>query len=203
MQQTGQTAGWSGAERKRVAAIVETLANSLGGGETLEEVAHDARNMVTALLLYCDLLEAPGVLATSYLHYGNELRLVAAASRRLVEKLGTLDAGRGLATALPAFRQDDSEKRGMKLCGAHRQSGSRLAGEPEPARGARRPLDRANGDDRSGSKAGVAHRGGSDPGAGEPGEECRRGHARRRQNTVGFRGASGGGGSLRKPLHDR
>jgi signal transduction histidine kinase len=115
MQQTGQTAGWSGAERKRVAAIVETLANSLGGGETLEEVAHDARNMVTALLLYCDLLEAPGVLATSYLHYGNELRLVAAASRRLVEKLGTLDAGRGLATALPAFRQDDSEKRGMKL----------------------------------------------------------------------------------------
>ena len=32
-------------------------------GESLAEVAHDARNMVTALALYCDLLEEPGVLA--------------------------------------------------------------------------------------------------------------------------------------------
>ena len=30
--------------------------------ESLAEVAHDARNMVTALGLYCDLLEEPGVL---------------------------------------------------------------------------------------------------------------------------------------------
>jgi signal transduction histidine kinase len=59
--------------------------------ENLAEVAHDARNMVTALELYCDLLQEPGVLATAYLHYGNELRLVSAASRRLVEKLMTLD----------------------------------------------------------------------------------------------------------------
>jgi signal transduction histidine kinase len=48
--------------------------------------------MVTALALYCDLLEEPGVLATPFLHYGSELRLVAAASRRLVEKLVSLDA---------------------------------------------------------------------------------------------------------------
>jgi signal transduction histidine kinase len=47
--------------------------------------------MVTALGLYCDLLEEPGVLAAPYAHYGNELRLVAAASRRLVEKLVALD----------------------------------------------------------------------------------------------------------------
>ena len=89
--QTGQTAGWSGAERKRVEAVVETLATLRSEGENLAEVAHDARNMVTALGLYCDLLEEPGVLATPYLHYGNELRLVAAASRRLVEKLVALD----------------------------------------------------------------------------------------------------------------
>jgi signal transduction histidine kinase len=101
MQQTGQTADWSGAEGRRVAAVVEKLASSLGAGETLAEVVHDARNMVTALWLYCDLLEEPGVLAASYLHYGNELRLVAAASRLLVEKLQGLDAGRDPAAASP------------------------------------------------------------------------------------------------------
>ena len=90
MQQSNQAAGWDGAERKR-AAVVQTLDASPGKGESLAEVAHDARNMVTALGLYCDLLEEPGVLAAPFAHYGNELRLVAAASRRLVEKLVALD----------------------------------------------------------------------------------------------------------------
>jgi len=79
------------AERKRIEAVVETLANLHGEAESLAEVAHDARNMVTALGLYCDLLEEPGVLTPSFLHYGGELRLVATASRRLVEKLVALD----------------------------------------------------------------------------------------------------------------
>jgi signal transduction histidine kinase len=48
--------------------------------------------MVTALGLYCDLLDEPGVLGTPFAHYSTELRLVAAASRRLVEKLVALDA---------------------------------------------------------------------------------------------------------------
>jgi signal transduction histidine kinase len=102
MQQMEQTAEWGGAERKRVEAVVETLANLRGKGESLAEVAHDARNMVTALGLYCDLLEEPGVLATPYLHYGSELRLVATASRRLVEKLVALDTslGTSLGTSL-------------------------------------------------------------------------------------------------------
>jgi signal transduction histidine kinase len=83
--------GTKGSERKRVEAVVETLATLRGEGESLAEVAHDARNMVTALGLYCDLLEEDGVLAAPFLHYANELRLVAAASRRLVEKLLALD----------------------------------------------------------------------------------------------------------------
>jgi signal transduction histidine kinase len=91
MQQMEVTTGLGGAERRRVEAVVETLATLRSHGESLAEVAHDARNMVTALGLYCDLLEEPGVLATPFLHYGNELRLVAAASRRLVEKLVALD----------------------------------------------------------------------------------------------------------------
>jgi signal transduction histidine kinase len=60
-------------------------------GGTLAEVAHDTRNMVTALGLYCDLLGEPGVLAPEYFHYSSELRLLTAASRRLVEKLMLLD----------------------------------------------------------------------------------------------------------------
>lgn len=58
---------------------------------TLAEVAHEARNMVTMLGLYCELLEQPGVLTSAYRHYGGELKMVAAASRSLVERLGTLE----------------------------------------------------------------------------------------------------------------
>ena len=59
--------------------------------QSFAEVAHDARNMVTALGLYCDLLEEPGVLSPSFLHYGSELKLLASASSRLVEKLMALN----------------------------------------------------------------------------------------------------------------
>src|SRR3984957_1327817 len=75
----------------RAATLAATLATLRGESETLTEVAHDARNMVTALGLYCEFLEEPGVLATPFVHYGQELRLVAAASRRLVEKIVALD----------------------------------------------------------------------------------------------------------------
>jgi signal transduction histidine kinase len=73
-------------------SLAATLATLRSESETLTEVAHDARNMVTALGLYCEFLEEPGVLATPFQHYGQELRLVAAASRRLVEKIVALNA---------------------------------------------------------------------------------------------------------------
>lgn len=86
----------------RTDVAYDTIATLPGRGETFAEVAHDARNMVTALGLYCDLLEEPGVLATPFIHYGQELRLVAMASRRLVEKIVTLDfQSAGRAAALP------------------------------------------------------------------------------------------------------
>jgi len=81
MPQTEEMTRIGGIERKRVEAVVETLATLAGRGESVAELAHDARNIVTALGLYCYLLEEPGVLATPFTHYGNELRLVAAASR--------------------------------------------------------------------------------------------------------------------------
>jgi signal transduction histidine kinase len=57
------------------------------GSDSVAALAHDARNLITALGLYCDLLDEPGVLAPPFAHYRNELRLVAAAGRRLVSKL--------------------------------------------------------------------------------------------------------------------
>lgn len=90
MQSTG---GAAITERRRVEAVIETLAGVHHHGDSLAEVAHDARNMVTALALYCDLLEEPGVLASSYRHYASELRLVAEGSRRLVEKLSACEGG--------------------------------------------------------------------------------------------------------------
>jgi signal transduction histidine kinase len=89
------------AERKRVEAVVETLAAIYNHGESLVELAHDARNMVTALSLYCDLLEEPGVLPPAHQHYGSELRLVAEASRSLVEKLALFDE-REASRCMPA-----------------------------------------------------------------------------------------------------
>lgn len=67
----------------------------LGSGmsnATLAEVAHEARNMVAALGLYCELLEGPGVLTGPYQHYSAELKLVAAASTSLVSRLQALSS---------------------------------------------------------------------------------------------------------------
>ncbi len=127
MQQIERTAEQSGAERKRVEAVVQTLATVRNStqhdkGENLAEVAHDARNMVTALGLYCDLLEEPGVLEPTFLHYGSELRLVAAASRRLVEKLVALDTfaipeeelSNGAADAVGSAMADETRSSGVE-----------------------------------------------------------------------------------------
>ena len=59
--------------------------------ENLAALIHDARNMVAAMDLYCDLLKEPGVLSAPFSHYAGELRLVSGASRRLLEKLAVLD----------------------------------------------------------------------------------------------------------------
>jgi len=98
-------------ERMRVHAVVNTLAAARRSSATLGEITHDARNMVTALAIYCDLLAEPGVLTEGHAHYANELRLVTAASRRLIEKLMLLDAesaiefGPALGGGRPADRE--------------------------------------------------------------------------------------------------
>jgi len=89
-------------EQRRVERVVETLTALGNHGESVAEVAHDVRNMVAALDLYCDLLQEPGVLAEPFAHYGGELRLVAAASRMLVERLTRSIQMDGSARPTPA-----------------------------------------------------------------------------------------------------
>ncbi len=95
-------------ERERLGLVVNALTRLGNGADNLAEVAHDARNMVTALALYCDLLQEPGVLSKSFRHYAGELRLVTAASRRLVDKLATLDE-KMIALALRRSQQPMAE----------------------------------------------------------------------------------------------
>ena len=115
MQATEMTAAVNVGERNRVEAVVQTLATMRSPGGSLAELAHDARNMVTALALYCDLLEEPGVLNPTFLHYGSELRLVVSASRRLVEKLVHLDTRDSVGSGPPDWSGSDRASGGRSL----------------------------------------------------------------------------------------
>ena len=107
-------------ERMGLLAGMETAVEEPAG--SLAEVAHDARNMVTALGLYCDLLQEPGVLTEPFRHYAGELELVTAASRRLMEKLSAMDA------VLPACNGALDEL----LERRRTQSAAHPAGKPAP-----------------------------------------------------------------------
>jgi len=91
MHQVEQLRELGATEQKRVDNVVEILSTMTTRGEDVAAIAHDARNMVTALDLYCDLLKEPGVLGRPFAHYSGELRLIALASRRLVEKLMSIE----------------------------------------------------------------------------------------------------------------
>jgi signal transduction histidine kinase len=117
MEQLEQLTELGHEEQKQVDNVIATLTSIGERGETVAEIAHDVRNMVTALDLYCDLLQQPGVLAEPFVHYGGELRLVAAASRRLVEKLtdepnvDSVDVGvAGIDAAMPGSRISRSSR---------------------------------------------------------------------------------------------
>jgi signal transduction histidine kinase len=52
-----------------------------------EGLLHDARNLMGAIGLYCDLLSMPGVLHAEHRQYADELRLLGARSGALIERL--------------------------------------------------------------------------------------------------------------------
>ncbi len=71
------------------------------GGEALAlaGIAHDARNLVTALGLCAELIAEPGVLGTGHGHYALEIRSIAETAAQLVRRLSALshEAAQGKA----------------------------------------------------------------------------------------------------------
>lgn len=53
----------------------------------LDGLVHDARNLLSTLQVYSELLAAPGVLSTGYGHYSLELGAVAASGTQLMDRL--------------------------------------------------------------------------------------------------------------------
>lgn len=80
------------------------LANSFAG------LVHDARNVVAAIDLYCDLLAEPEVLSTECRHYAADLRLVSGAGRRLLDKLAVTAQNISPADFTSAHSQPVSER---------------------------------------------------------------------------------------------
>jgi signal transduction histidine kinase len=58
-----------------------------GTDQGAEELAHDARNLLAAMGLYCDLLAQPGVLNRRYAHYAGHLKVVVDSGIALVGRL--------------------------------------------------------------------------------------------------------------------
>ncbi len=118
MQQAGRVRTGNG---QRGAAVGESVAALQGSGESFAELAHDARNMVTALALYCELLDEPGVLNPAARHFAQDLRVVTAASRRLLEKLARVEQrgnGRFAGPTLWRFSPMVEALPGTRSCGA-------------------------------------------------------------------------------------
>src|ERR1700756_2514798 len=55
--------------------------------ESFDQLAHDARNVLSALRLYCELLAEPGVLTAGNWHYAQELEAISDTAVKLVERL--------------------------------------------------------------------------------------------------------------------
>ena len=77
-----------------------TLREQGGDALALAGIAHDARNLVTALGLCAELMSEPGVLAPQHGHFATEIRSITAASASLVERIAGLS--RTAAQANPA-----------------------------------------------------------------------------------------------------
>jgi signal transduction histidine kinase len=97
-----------------------------------EGLLHDARNLMGALGLYCDLLAVPGVLKPEHRHYAEEVRLLGSRSGALIERL--------MERVIPLLGETAADGAGL---GAGLLQAE--AGCPAQA-GARTPADRRDGD---------------------------------------------------------
>jgi signal transduction histidine kinase len=87
-------------------APVAAATLSSGQSLALAGIAHDARNLVTALNLCADLMAEPGVLAADHAHLADDVRSIADASGHLMRRLTALSrtatlAGQSLPESAP------------------------------------------------------------------------------------------------------
>jgi len=78
--------------------------------ESFDQLAHDTRNALSALKLYCELLADPGVLSPENRHYAQELEAISELASKLVERLSAplrvrsrTDAGSRTPAEMPAL----------------------------------------------------------------------------------------------------
>lgn len=82
--------------------MTPTLREEGGDALVLAAIAHDARNLVTALGLCAELLSEPGVLKPKHSHFGAEIRSIAQASAQLVQRLSELNRTAAKPKEMPA-----------------------------------------------------------------------------------------------------
>jgi signal transduction histidine kinase len=86
--------------------------------EGFDQLAHDTRNVLSALKLYCDLLAEPGVLSATHSHYAPELQAVTDTAVRLVERLAAPRRASSRRTAVkssPGLSEEVVELRKQQL----------------------------------------------------------------------------------------
>jgi signal transduction histidine kinase len=79
-----------------------------------EGLLHDARNLMGALGLYCDLLSMPGVLKTEHVHYAEEVRLLGLRSTAMIQRLMEHRLLGGCGPDRPAYRRQDAQPQDLQ-----------------------------------------------------------------------------------------
>lgn len=88
--------------RKRFAEAESHPLLAPGQALALASIAHDARNLVTALKLCMELIGEPGVLTEPHVHYAEEVRSIARAAEHLMRRLSAVARTSTLASNSPA-----------------------------------------------------------------------------------------------------
>lgn len=88
--------------------------------EEIGRLAHDARNILSGLVLYSELLASPGVLTTQHSHYAGELQGIVQSTAEIVERLAAAQSAPVIAQQqtssfpirknFPAFTVNDTAR---------------------------------------------------------------------------------------------
>jgi signal transduction histidine kinase len=114
-----------------------TLREQGGDALALAGIAHDARNLVTALGLCAELIGEPGVLSPVHGHFATEIRSITTASANLVKRIAALartaaQANPAQATTVRAVEATVPDTPVADLSEAVRQMGSLLSAVAGP-----------------------------------------------------------------------